>query len=80
MLRCWPGQQADPPAFFQLDNIRKARRRGQPWHLIVHEDVLDFSVPQAGGAAELAVSRPEPGRRSSLLAIAQPGQDRQQAA
>jgi modification methylase len=74
------GKLIPRPSFFQLDNIRKARRRGQPWHLIVHEDVLVFSVPPVGGAAELAVSRPEPGRRSSLLAIAQPGQDRQQAA
>ncbi len=33
------------PSFFQLDNIRRARRHGQPWHLIVHEDVLIFQLP-----------------------------------
>ena len=33
------------PSFFQLDNIRKARARGEPWHLIVHEDVLVFRRP-----------------------------------
>jgi len=40
------GQQLIPrPSFFQLDNIRKARARGEPWHLIVHEDVLIFRAP-----------------------------------
>jgi modification methylase len=34
------------PSFFQLDNTRKARRRGEPWSLIVHEDVLIFQAPQ----------------------------------
>ena len=39
------GQQLIPrPSFFQLDNIRKARARGEPWHLIVHEDVLVFRL------------------------------------
>ena len=39
------GQHLIPrPSFFQLDNIRKARARGEPWHLIVHEDVLIFRV------------------------------------
>ena len=33
------------PSFFQLDNLRRARRHGQPWHLIVHEDVLIFQNP-----------------------------------
>jgi modification methylase len=40
------GQRLIPrPSFFQLDNIRKARARGEPWHLIVHEDVLVFRAP-----------------------------------
>jgi modification methylase len=41
------------PSFFQLDNTRKARQRGEPWHLIVHEDVLIFRnpLPEAGAAA-----------------------------
>jgi len=33
------------PSFFQLDNLRKARARGEPWHLIVHEDLLIFRAP-----------------------------------
>jgi hypothetical protein len=37
------------PSFFQLDNLRKARQRGEPWHLIVHEDVLVLRNP--GGRA-----------------------------
>ena len=39
------GKLIPRPSFFQLDNIRKARRRGEPWHLIVHEDVLIFRAP-----------------------------------
>ena len=40
------GQRLIPrPSFFQLDNVRKARARGEPWHLIVHEDVLIFRTP-----------------------------------
>jgi modification methylase len=40
------GQHLVPrPSFFQLDNVRKARARGEPWHLIVHEDVLVFTAP-----------------------------------
>jgi hypothetical protein len=39
------GKLIPRPSFFQLDNIRKARRRGEPWHLIVHEDVLIFRGP-----------------------------------
>ena len=57
------GSQLIPrPSFFQLDNLRKARRRGEPWHLIVHEDLLIFRAPPAGaGTAELA--QPQPGPR-----------------
>ena len=39
------GQLIPRPSFFQLDNTRKARARGEPWHLIVHEDVLIFRAP-----------------------------------
>jgi len=39
------GKLIPRPSFFQLDNIRKARARGEPWHLIVHEDVLIFRNP-----------------------------------
>jgi SAM-dependent methyltransferase len=45
------GQLIPRPSFFQLDNIRKARRRGQPWHLIVHEDVLIFRNPPFPGSS-----------------------------
>ena len=49
------GQRLIPrPSFFQLDNVRKARARGEPWHLIVHEDVLIFRAPGfPGGSREL---------------------------
>jgi hypothetical protein len=49
------GQRLIPrPSFFQLDNIRKARARGEPWHLIVHEDILIFRAPGfPGGSREL---------------------------
>jgi SAM-dependent methyltransferase len=33
------------PSFFQLDRVRKARRRGLPLRLIAHEDVLVFRRP-----------------------------------
>ena len=39
------------PSFFQLDNLRKARARGEPWHLIVHEDVLIFRAPRFPGSS-----------------------------
>jgi len=58
------GRLIPRPSFFQLDNVRKARRRGEPWHLIVHEDVLIFRAPPAAaGMAEPARRQPEPGRR-----------------
>ncbi len=48
------GQLIARPSFFQLDNVRKARARGEPWHLIVHEDVLVFRAPGfPGGSREL---------------------------
>jgi modification methylase len=50
-----PGAVLIPrPSVFQLDNIRNARARGEPWHLIVHEDVLIFRAPGfPGGSREL---------------------------
>jgi hypothetical protein len=51
------------PSFFQLDNLRKARRRRQPWHLIVHEDVLIFRNP---GPSETPGARSRPGAPGSL--------------
>jgi modification methylase len=59
------------PSFFQLDNLRKGRRRGEPWHLIVHEDVLVFrNPPFPGGSRELngaASGGQNPGRLASGL-------------
>jgi len=63
------GRLIPRPSFFQLDNTRKARRRGEPWHLIVHEDVLIFrNPPFPGGSRELRGPQDElngPARRSS---------------
>jgi SAM-dependent methyltransferase len=57
------------PSFFQLDNLRRARAKGQPWHLIVHEDVLIFRNPaNPGSSRELGGPQREltgPARRSS---------------
>jgi hypothetical protein len=51
------------PSFFQLDNVRKARARGESWHLIVHEDVLIFRAPlTAAGSARRRESQPGQGR------------------
>jgi modification methylase len=42
------------PSFFQLDNVRKARAAGHPWHLVCHEDVLIFTTTASpGGSREL---------------------------
>jgi modification methylase len=38
------------PSFWQLTQIRKARARGEPAHLVVHEDVLVFHRPLQPGA------------------------------
>ena len=66
------------PSFFQLDNLRRARAKGQPWHLIVHEDVLIFRNPPIPGspaagaqpahAAGQRDDRPGPGRAGDLAA------------
>jgi hypothetical protein len=54
------GQLISRPSFFQLDNTRKARARGEAWHLIVHEDVLIFRKPSfPGGSRELKGPRDE---------------------
>ena len=67
------------PSFFQLDNLRRARAKGQPWHLIVHEDVLIFRNPPIPGSPAAASpqpaheahqrdARPGPGRAGDLAA------------
>jgi hypothetical protein len=35
------------PSFWQLTQTRRARARGEPAHLVVHEDVLVFTKPSA---------------------------------
>ncbi|WP_269853959.1 TRM11 family SAM-dependent methyltransferase [Streptomyces sp. RPT161] len=39
------GQLITRPSFFQMKNVRDARRTGLPLHLIAHEDLLVFQVP-----------------------------------
>ncbi|MCQ8835320.1 TRM11 family SAM-dependent methyltransferase [Streptomyces malaysiensis] len=39
------------PSFFQLKNVRDARRQGIPLHLVQHEDVLIFTRPEKPSAA-----------------------------
>jgi hypothetical protein len=58
------GQRLIPrPSFFQLDNVRKARARGEPWHLIVHEDVLVFRAPGIpASSARLREAQPRRGK------------------
>jgi DNA modification methylase len=64
------------PSFWQLTQTRKARARGEPAHLVVHEDVLVFGrlaptpPPRAGqpgasdGHAPLARGAPTPARQA----------------
>ena len=55
------GQLIARPSFFQLDNLRRARAKGEPWHLIVHEDVLIFrNPPKPAGSGKLKDSQREP--------------------
>ncbi len=55
------GQLIARPSFFQLDAVRKARARGKPWHLIVHEDVLVFaSAAKCSGSGKLKHAQREP--------------------
>jgi modification methylase len=69
------GQRLIPrPSFFQLDNVRKARARGEPWHLIVHEDVLVFRAPgKSPGSRELKGPRRELKDAGQRLSHAGPG-------
>jgi hypothetical protein len=54
------GRLVARPSFFQLHNLRQARGRGEPWHLIVDEDVLIFRNPLfPGSSRELGGPRRE---------------------
>ena len=52
------------PSFLQLGNLRRARAKGQPWHLIVHEDVLIFRSARGAGLVrrQRSACRRRPGR------------------
>jgi MFS family permease len=39
------GDLAARPSYWQMTQIRHARSRGEPAHLVAHEDVTVFSVP-----------------------------------
>src|SRR4029077_15359545 len=52
------GRPIARPSFFQLDNLRRARAKGEPWHLIVHEDVLIFRNPGFPGSPAAASAQP----------------------
>ncbi|MDT0263758.1 TRM11 family SAM-dependent methyltransferase [Jatrophihabitans lederbergiae] len=48
-------------SFFQLDQVRKARTRGLPRHLLAHEDLLVFrNPPTCSGSEKLKGSQGEP--------------------
>ncbi|MBC9719402.1 site-specific DNA-methyltransferase [Streptomyces sp. TRM66268-LWL] len=56
------GQLIARPSFFQMKNVRDARRRGVPQHLIVHEDVLCLvKPPETGGAVHESDPRSQRG-------------------
>ncbi|MEU8720386.1 TRM11 family SAM-dependent methyltransferase [Streptomyces antimycoticus] len=44
------GRLVARPSFFQLKNVRDARRQGIPLHLVQHEDVLIFTRPEKPSA------------------------------
>jgi modification methylase len=44
------GELVARPSFWQLTQTRKARARGEPAHLVVHEDVLVFTNPLSIGS------------------------------
>jgi modification methylase len=46
------GQLVARPSFFQMKNVRDARRTGLPLHLITHEDLLIFTTPTTSRSSE----------------------------
>jgi modification methylase len=61
------------PSFFQLDNTRKARAQGKPWHLIAHEDVIVFREPLPGSSPELKGPQREVKGAPRQLSHVEPG-------
>jgi modification methylase len=59
------------PSFWQLTQTRKARARGQPAHLVVHEDVLVFTRPAEPAMA--AQHRPQARRHRANVRPAAAG-------
>jgi tRNA1(Val) A37 N6-methylase TrmN6 len=56
------GQLIARPSFFQLKNVRDARRAGLPLHLIAHEDLVVLTAPkEARSAATRAALGPAGG-------------------
>jgi hypothetical protein len=47
-------------SFFQLEQVRKARARDVPRHLVAHEDVLAFHKPLGGESATQSTLDPPP--------------------
>jgi len=75
------GRLIPRPSFFQLDNIRKARRRGEPWHLIVRKDLLILRNPPATASTEQhALPQAETRHQPRPLAAWKPAQPEQRAA
>ncbi len=57
------------PSCFQLRNLREARARGKPWHLIAHEDVLIFRAPgNCSSSGKLKPPQREPRYPSPVVA------------
>jgi modification methylase len=46
------------PSFWQLTQTRKARARGEPAHLVAHEDVSVFVRPQTAPSPPLRAGHP----------------------
>jgi SAM-dependent methyltransferase len=66
------------PSFFQLHNLREARGRGEPWHLIVHEDVIIVRNPPFPGSSAAAGLEPANGAQQRAWPV--PGQGGELAA
>jgi modification methylase len=45
------GRLVARPSFWQLTQTRKARARGEPCHLVIHEDVLVFTAPATSASS-----------------------------
>jgi len=55
------GQLVARPSFWQLTQTRKARGRGEPCHLVIHEDALVFRRTGPHPPAGIRVDDEQPG-------------------